>query len=47
MLRGPFDGERQGVHYWNRLAGGTDIDLPRKLLLAVRITGAGPGATVP
>lgn len=27
------DGERQGVHYWNRLAGGVELDLTREQFL--------------
>lgn len=31
------DGSRQGVHYWNRLAGGLEIDLTREQFLASEV----------
>ena len=34
------DGSRQGVHYWNRLAGGLEIDLTREQFSAAEVVQA-------
>jgi hypothetical protein len=34
------DGRRQGVHYWNRLAGGVELDLTRAQFGPEEIVGA-------
>ena len=39
------DGSRQGVHYWNRLAGGREIDLTREQFAAGERIG--PASVVP
>jgi hypothetical protein len=35
------DGSRQGVHYWNRLNGGLEIDITREQFLAGEAIGSG------
>lgn len=35
------DGSRNGVHYWNRLAGGTELDLTREQFRAGESIGVG------
>lgn len=37
------DGSRQGVHYWNRLHGGLELDLTRSQFLSGEVVG-GPRA---
>jgi hypothetical protein len=34
------DGSRQGVHYWNRLAGGVELDLTREQFTASEVVHA-------
>jgi hypothetical protein len=34
------DGARQGVHYWNRLAGGVEVDVTREQFLDGEVVGA-------
>src|SRR4051794_1278781 len=34
------DGSRQGVHYWNRLAGGLEVDLTREQFTPTERVGA-------
>lgn len=34
------DGSRQGVHYWNRLAGGIEIDLTRAQFTSTEVVQA-------
>jgi hypothetical protein len=35
------DSSRQGVHYWNRLHGGVEVDITREQFLAGEVVGSG------